>query len=121
VIDTLVTQARAMPSPSSTIDVWFMGGATARVPANATSFGNRYSPIMLGIESNWAEANEDAANIAWARKVADVMSVHSDGTQYANFPGLWEGGDAQLRATYGVHYAQVLRIKAKYDPTGAFG
>ncbi len=121
VIDQLVTLSREMPSMGSTIDVWFMGGATARVPAEATSFGNRYSPIMLGIESNWDRADEDEANIAWARRVADVMSVHSDGTQYANFPGLWEGGDAQLRATYGAHYERVLGIKAKYDPTGAFG
>lgn len=121
VIDQLVALAREMPSLGSTIDVWFMGGATARVPADATSFGNRYSPIMLGIESNWTEANEDAVNIAWARRVTDVMSIHSDGTQYANFPGLWEDGDTQLRATYGVHYERVMQVKAKYDPTGAFG
>jgi FAD/FMN-containing dehydrogenase len=121
VVAKLMTLAAEMPSKGSTIDIWFMGGAMHRIPTNATSFGNRHSPFMIGIESNWEAAADDDANIAWARRVAEVMMPYSDGTQYANFPGLWEDGAVQRRAVYGANHERVEAIKAKYDPAGVFG
>ena len=45
----LVDHARAAPSDHVTIDVWYQGGAMARVGAGETAFGNRSSPIFFGI------------------------------------------------------------------------
>lgn len=36
-------------------DVWYLGGASARVSPSATAFYNRHYPIMIGIEANWSD------------------------------------------------------------------
>lgn len=120
VIERLVHHAETAPSDHSTIDVWYQGGQMGRVPAEATAFGDRSEPILLGIEANWEEPEHDAANIAWARECVDDMRRFSGGGTYLNFPGFLEEGETMMRDAYGVNYARLARIKAKYDPANLF-
>ena len=52
-IERLTQHTAAAPSPDSTIDVWYQGGAMARVGEQATAFANRGVPYLFGIEGNW--------------------------------------------------------------------
>lgn len=104
------------PSHESTVDIWQLGGAMGRVPADATAFGDRSAAFMLGIEANWEDATHDAANIAWARQVREVTAPWATGTRYANFPGLYEHDE--YPDFFGANAARLARAKAAYDPDG---
>src|SRR5919108_465011 len=48
-IDTLVRHHRTVTSPKSEIHIQHLGGAIARVPADATAFGDRNAPFVLNV------------------------------------------------------------------------
>jgi FAD/FMN-containing dehydrogenase len=117
-IARLVRLNEGAPSPESTVDVWQLGGALARVPADATAFGDRSAAFMLGIEANWHDPDHDAANIAWARSVAAAAEPWSTGVRYANFPGLYEESDGI--DFFGTNEDRLAALKAEWDPTNLF-
>jgi FAD/FMN-containing dehydrogenase len=120
VIDRLVAHAAAAPSPDSTIDVWYQGGALARIDEWATAFANRGEPYLLGIEGNWEAESASEANVAWVRETYADMRSLSRGGVYLNFPGFLEEGEPLLREGYGANYQRLREVKAKYDPTNLF-
>ena len=100
------------------------GGATARVPADATAFGDRSMPYMFSIDSVWSEAKDDDANINWTRDFWKRMQAHSDhGRMYLNFLSPdeeGEEGEKLLEDTFGANYGRLGAIKQKYDPQNRF-
>jgi hypothetical protein len=119
-IDTLVDFGRRRPSKASTIDLWHLGGAIAGVPADATPVPQRNAEYLIGIESNWTDPADDAANMAWARELWAACQQFSDNGIYVNFAGFGEEGDKLVRAAYGENYPRLAQIKAKYDPNNLF-
>ncbi|MBB1254790.1 FAD-binding oxidoreductase [Streptomyces sp. OF3] len=120
-VERLATHVTAAPSPASTIDVWFQGGAMARVGEEETAFANRTAPYLLGLEANWEEEADSDANMTWVRGVfADLHGSFSTGGLYLNFPGFLEEGDKLLREGYGGNRERLAEIKATYDPTNLF-
>ncbi|WP_078843837.1 FAD-binding oxidoreductase [Streptomyces albus] len=119
-IDRLTAHAAAAPSAASTIDIWFQGGAMARVGERETAFANRNSPYLFGIEGNWTDEADSAANMAWVRETAADLRSYSGGGTYLNFPGFLEEGEQQLREGYGRNYERLAEIKARYDPGNLF-
>jgi FAD/FMN-containing dehydrogenase len=121
VIEALMEHAGAAPSDHSTIDVWFQGGAMARIGAEESAFGDRSAPILLGIEANWEEDPEDdEANIAWARSCYSDLRRFSGGGVYLNFPGFLEEGQGLMRDAYGENYERLVALKNQYDPANLF-
>jgi FAD/FMN-containing dehydrogenase len=121
VLDRLVASAEAAPSHHSTIDVWFHGGAMSRVPPDATAFGERPG-YLIGVEANWEDGDTDDDNVAWAREAVTALGPFSSGGGYLNFPGLFEEGEDQLRASYGEsNYVRLVAIKDEYDRGNLFG
>ncbi len=116
----LERSAGAAPSGLSTIDVWYQGGAMSRVGAEDTAFGDRSSPILIGVEANWEDPADDEANIAWARRCVEDLRPFSDGGTYLNFPGFLEEGEQQLRDAYGANLARLGEVKRAYDPENVF-
>ncbi|MGF1470206.1 MAG: FAD-binding oxidoreductase [Rubrobacteraceae bacterium] len=119
-MDRLIAHAEAAPSDHSTIDIWYQGGAMGRIGADETAFGDRSAPYLLGIEANWEEPEDDAANVAWAREVVDDMRRFSDGGTYLNFPGFIEEGQDMMRDAYGENYERLVALKDEYDPENLF-
>src|ERR687885_1724007 len=119
-IERLVDHIEAAPSRHSTIDVWYQGGAMARIGPDETAFGDRSGPILLGIEANWERTQDDEANIAWVRNCVADMRRFSSGGMYLNFPGFLEEGERLLRDAYGENYQRLVALKNKYDPTNLF-
>ena len=121
VLDRLVASAAAAPSHHSTIDVWYHGGAMSRVQPDATAFGERPG-YLIGVEANWEDRDTDGENVTWAREAVTALGPFSSGGGYLNFPGLFEEGEDQLRASYGEsNYARLVAIKTEHDPDDLFG
>jgi FAD/FMN-containing dehydrogenase len=117
----LARHAATAPSHHSTIDLWFHGGALDRVDPEATAFGPRPA-YLVGVEANWEPGDSDEANIAWARETVADVEGFSSGGGYLNFPGFFEEGDEQLRASHGGrNFERLQAVKAELDPDGVFG
>jgi FAD/FMN-containing dehydrogenase len=120
VIERLVGHAASAPSPHSTIDVWYQGGAMARIGEEETAFANRGAPYLLGIEGNWEEGSDSDQNLAWVRDTFADLRSFSGGGVYLNFPGFLEEGEELLHEGYGTNYGRLVEVKARYDPTNLF-
>jgi len=117
-IESLISALATNPSPTNEMELAYLGGAAARVPADATAFGDRSAPFILNLLGNWTDPADDAANVAWIREVfAKVRPATTPGV-YVNFMS----GDEQDRVpeAYRTRWERLVTVKAKYDPQNCF-
>jgi FAD/FMN-containing dehydrogenase len=119
-IETTVDFSARRASNDTLVIIRHCGGAISRVGAEDTAFGDRSSEWMLSIDSTWQDPSEDEDNIVYTREFWDAAAQFSTGQTYFNFPGLLEGGETEVRASYGSNHARLARIKAAYDPENSF-
>ncbi|MBW3665497.1 MAG: FAD-binding oxidoreductase [Actinobacteria bacterium] len=113
--------AERRPSDLSTVDIWHLAGQMSRVDADATAFGDRSSPYLLGVEANWQDPAADADNLAWTRDCIDAFRDVSTGREYLNFPGFFEDGDRMRRMAHGdANYQRLAALRDRLDPDGLF-
>jgi hypothetical protein len=120
-IDLAMQNAAAAPSDNSISSLWNFGGATAKVGAGDTAFGDRSMGWMYSLDGVWTDPTDDDANIAWSRD--GWLSAERYGHQdraYLNFPGHGEDGIALTRAAFGENYSRLVDIKMKYDLDNLF-
>ena len=120
VIELLLEHGASAPSPRSTIDVWYHGGAMGRVGPDATAYGDRSAPILIAPEANWDDPADDRANLAWSRGLLADLERFGDGSVYLNFPGFLDESENLARIAYGANYARLVEIKNSYDPRNLF-
>jgi len=95
-----------------------LGGAMARVPADATAFAHRQSKIMVNVAAVYERPDEIAVHGPWVEAFAAALRQGDDGA-YVNFLG--DEGEARIRAAYpGSTWDRLRQIKARYDPTNLF-
>lgn len=120
-IDLAISNARTAPSDNTISSLWNFGGATAKVPSDATAFGDRSMGWMYSLDAIWAEMADDDKNIAWSRDGWNAAGPYAqEGRVYLNFPGHGEDGEDLTRAAFGANYTRLAQIKAKYDPENVF-
>ena len=95
-----------------------LGGAMARVPADATAFAHRGSKIMASLAAFYTGPEDQAKREAWVADFSAAMRQEDTGA-YVNFLG--EEGEARVRDAYpGKTWEKLAEIKARYDPTNLF-
>jgi len=96
-----------------------LGGAYARVPADATAYAHRSSRIMVNVAAFYDGTPEDqAVRQAWVDRFARALRQGDEGA-YVNF--LSEEGPERVRAAYpGATWDRLFEIKSRYDPTNLF-
>jgi hypothetical protein len=118
VAETILEYLDASDSPMRAAQLRPLGGAMARVPADATAYAHRSSPIMVNIATFVTGPDDRARSEAW---VADFCAAlnQGDDAAYVNF--LAAEGPERFHAAY-PHgtYERLARIKATYDPTNLF-
>lgn len=119
VIDTLIRHAGTRPSPLTSLELWFLGGAMTRIPVDKTAYSRRDARFALAIESNWTDPEQSDANVAWSREVFNDLQRFTRGV-YLNFPGFIENRDMLLHDAYGPNLDRLREIKAHYDPKNLF-
>ncbi|MCW2952164.1 MAG: linked oxidase domain protein [Conexibacter sp.] len=118
-IETLVRYHRNVTSPTTEIHVHHMGGAVARVPADATAFGDRRAPFLLNITASTPTADGYGEAVAWAQELHGAISPALTGGAYVNF--LSAEGPERVQAAYGADtYARLVALKDAFDPTNVF-
>jgi hypothetical protein len=118
VIDIVAEHGRRMASPLSSVALWQMGGAVARVADDDTAFGGRSSGFTFNINGNTATADGFEEQRQWARDYwADLAPFHAG--VYVNF--LMKEGGTRLRQAYGdAKHQRLGALKCKYDPANFF-
>jgi FAD/FMN-containing dehydrogenase len=116
--DAIVHCAADLPSPHCEIFVAQLGGQVARVPADATAFGNRDSNFVMNVHGRWDSPAEDQAGIAWAREVYRATLPFATGGAYANF--LTADEPDRVKSAFGGNYVRLAQVKKAYDPRNIF-
>jgi FAD/FMN-containing dehydrogenase len=120
-VDVLVAGARSASSPLTEIILFPMGGAIARVPADATAFGDRSAPWAVWIASQWTDPAEDAIHRDWTRAFSASLGPWTTGAVYVNAIGGDVTEERKLAAFGGASKLERLReLKRVWDPDNLF-
>ncbi len=105
------------PTWKSTMHLYAIDGAAARVANDETAWGYRdarWSQVTAGVDPDAANA---AAISEWARGYSDATRRYAMEGGYSNFQ--MDEPD-RVRGMYGPNYDRLARIKAHYDPDNVF-
>jgi FAD/FMN-containing dehydrogenase len=118
-VDTFVDHATKPVSPLSQMLLIPGGGAIARVPDDATAFGQRNAPFNTHFLSMWEDPADTEKNIAYTKEIAAAMKPWTTGRAYLNFIG--DEGEGRVEAAFGPEkFAKLQALKAKWDPANLF-
>lgn len=116
--ETIVDHLQASSAPRAVAQIRVLGGAMARVPAEATAFAHRTRRIMVNVAAVYERPDEAAVHEAWVTGFAAALCQGEAGV-YVNFLG--DEGVARIREAYpGATWDRPAVIKGRYDPTNLF-
>ena len=95
-----------------------LGGAMARVPADATAFGHRDALMMVNVAAMYPSLEQGPEHEAWASSLASALS---DGGARAYVGFLGDDGEDGVRRAYPpATLERLAEVKRKYDPDNLF-
>jgi FAD/FMN-containing dehydrogenase len=95
-----------------------LGGAMARVPADATAYAHRSSPIMVNVAAFYDGPDDKPVREAWVAEFSAALHQGDTGA-YVNFLG--DEGETRVRAAYpGNTWDRLVTIKRRWDPDNLF-
>jgi hypothetical protein len=116
--ETIVERLESSDATMRVTQLRVLGGAIARVPAEATAYAHRGSRIMANVAAFYDGPEDKAVREAWVNDLAAELR-QEDGGAYVNFLG--EDGAERIRAAYpDATWDRLTAIKASYDPTNLF-
>jgi hypothetical protein len=119
-IEVIERRMAGAPSSSALAQFRILGGAAARVAADATAYAWRDRVLLLWIIADFGNADpgELPRHEAWlASFLADLRGKGS--ATYLNFMG--DEGPGAVRSAYPSHtWVRLREIKRRYDPTNLF-
>jgi FAD/FMN-containing dehydrogenase len=118
VAESIVAHLEASDAAMRVAQIRVLGGAMARVPADATAFAHRTSRIVVNVASFYDGPEDHDRRAAWVDEFVTLLHQTDDGF-YVNF--LADEGEERIRAAYpGSTWDRLAAIKARYDPTNLF-
>ncbi len=109
----------ALPSMHSTMHLYPINGAAARVGKNDTAWNYRdatWAQVMVGVDP---DPVNNEKTISWTKSYYDALHPYSAGGAYVNFL-MADEGEERVKATYGDNYERLVSIKNKYDSDNLF-
>ncbi len=122
----LTVSSEAYPGNSSALlQVDSYGGAVNAVAPDATAMAQRSSIMKLQYQTYWAEADDDAHNLAWIRDFYAAMYGPSGPLPDSVMDGCYVNYcDADLDDWAGLYfkenYPRLQQVKARWDPNNIF-
>jgi FAD/FMN-containing dehydrogenase len=114
----ILDRVRSSSAQMSVAQLRVLGGAMAAVPADATAFAHRMSPIMTTVAAVYADPDEARVHEDWATETIDALRQDDSGA-YVNFLG--DEGEERVRAAYpGRTWQRLVSVKRDYDPDNLF-
>jgi FAD/FMN-containing dehydrogenase len=116
--EAIVHNLRTSSSQMAVAQIRVLGGAMARVPAEATAFAHRGRRIMAAVGAVYERPEEAPVHEAWVSAFAAALRQGEPGV-YVNFLG--NEGEGRIREAYpGSTWERLAAIKSRYDPTNFF-
>jgi hypothetical protein len=95
-----------------------LGGAMAKVPADATAFAHRSHRLLTNVAAFYTTPEDKKIRETWVEDMVALLNQGDDG-MYVGFIG--DVGEAQVKAAYPAATLKKLKaIKQKYDPANLF-
>jgi FAD/FMN-containing dehydrogenase len=117
-IEAIVETLPTAPTPTAMVQVRVLGGAIARVPADATAYAHRDAGLLVAVIAAGYDPARTPEVAAWAERLAAAIAPDPVGA-YVNFLG--DEGEARVRAAYGeATWTRLLEVKRRWDPTNLF-
>lgn len=107
-----------LPTPLSTMHLYPVNGAAARVRNRDTAWAYRdatWAGVYFGVDPDPTKAQTIKD---WAISYWEALHPYSMGGAYVNF--MMEEGQERVQATYRENYKRLTEIKRKYDPANLF-
>ena len=97
---------------------YFVSGAFARVPSDATAFAHRSKPMLVNVAAFYQGAADREVRRSWVTEFARTLQP-GDQSAYVGF--LTDDGEKRIRGAYpGATWDRLTKIKATYDPGNLF-
>jgi FAD/FMN-containing dehydrogenase len=116
--DILTEYVGTLPTEECEIFIGQLGGASSRVPADATAFPHREAKFVMNVHTRWRDHADEQAAISWARALFAAAAPHATGGVYVNF--MPDDETERVVQAYGGNHARLAALKAKYDPDNLF-
>jgi FAD/FMN-containing dehydrogenase len=113
-IAAIISGHASSPVPACEIHMHDLGGAVARVPEDATAFGDRSAPYVINVLGGWQDPAADEENLRWMRDIGARLDEFCTGAVYSNFMGA--EGDDRTKAAYGGKLPRLQALKRAWDP-----
>ncbi|MGH2822210.1 MAG: FAD-binding oxidoreductase [Thermoleophilaceae bacterium] len=118
VAETILDGIQGSTAQMAVTQIRVLGGAMARVPAQATAFAHRESRIMVNVAAIYERPEEQAVHQEWVDGLAGALR-QGDAGAYVGF--LADEGEERVRAAYpGPTWERLAAIKRRYDPGNLF-
>jgi FAD/FMN-containing dehydrogenase len=118
VAETILEHLRSSDAPMRVAQLRVLGGAMARVPADATAFAHRGSKIMVNVASFYQGPDDQPVRQAWVDEFAAALQ-QGDQDAYVGFLG--DEGEGRVHQAYpGATWQRLAAVKARYDPGNLF-
>jgi FAD/FMN-containing dehydrogenase len=118
VAETIMEHLEASDAEMRVAQLRVLGGAMARVPADATAFAHRDSRIMVNVATFYEGDDDKDRRAAWVDGLVAALQQDDRGA-YVNF--LADEGEERIRAAYpGATWDRLAVVKARYDLTNLF-
>jgi Berberine and berberine like len=115
VAETILEHLRASDAIMRVVQLRVLGGAMARVPAEATAFAHRERRIMANVGAFYQGPADRIVRAAWVERFAAALR-QGDAGAYVGFLG--DEGQGRARDAYpGSTWDRLAKVKARYDPT----
>ena len=117
-IDVFLDFMARRSSPMALVQLRVLGGALARVPAEATAFAFRNLPVMVTLMVPFHDPARAPVHETWAQGLLDALRPAATGG-YCNF--LDDEGSGRVREAYpGLTHHKLAQVKRQYDPDNLF-
>ncbi len=115
---TIVEHLKTSTAKMAAAEIRVLGGAMARVSADATAFAHRGARIIVNLAAMYERYDETATHEPWVDDFAAALRQSESGA-YVGF--LRDEGAARVRAAYpGMTWEKLVAVKSRYDPTNLF-
>jgi FAD/FMN-containing dehydrogenase len=114
---TIVDHLSKSDAPMRATQLRVLGGAMARVPADATAFAHRSKRMLVNVAAFYQDPATRDHHRAWVAEFSNALQPNDDGA----YVGFLTDGPSRIHAAYpGGTRDRLARIKATYDPDNLF-
>jgi FAD/FMN-containing dehydrogenase len=114
----MLEQINSSTADLAVVQIRPLGGATARVPSDATAYAHRHRDFMVQLAALYSDLDTAAEHRRWATELAVTLQKGVPGV-YVNF--LSDDSEARINEAYpDAIWSRLRAVKRAYDPENLF-